>query len=152
MHKNAFSVYLRNGLAGLTLGLAAGGAWAAPSVEMWKDPNCGCCTAWADHMEDHGFEVEVHETRQMGEVKQRLDVPAKFASCHTAKVGGHVVEGHVPASDVRELLESDAEPALLAVPGMPHGSPGMETGRSDDYAVYLWRQGGMPKVMSRYPQ
>ncbi|WP_072825563.1 DUF411 domain-containing protein [Modicisalibacter ilicicola] len=143
---------LRQGIAALALGLISTSLWAAPIVEMWKDPNCGCCTAWAEHMESQGFDVKVHETRRLNAVKQEQGVPPKLASCHTATVGGHVIEGHVPAQDVRRLLESDAEPAVLAVPGMPHGSPGMETGRTDEYAVYLWRQGSMAEVFENYPK
>lgn len=143
---------LRQGLATLALGLVSMPLWAAPTVEMWKDPNCGCCTAWAEHMEENGFEVVQHATPKMNAIKREQGVHPQLASCHTAKVGEHVIEGHVPASDVKRLLESDAAPAVLAVPGMPHGSPGMETGRVDEYAVYLWRQGSMPEIFSQYPQ
>ncbi|MFD2191100.1 DUF411 domain-containing protein [Pistricoccus aurantiacus] len=139
-------------LLGLALSLAGTAVWAAPTVEMWKDPNCGCCTAWAEHMEANGFEVIQHKTRQMADVKRKQGVHSQLTSCHTATVGEHVIEGHVPASDVKRLLESDAAPAVLAVPGMPHGSPGMETGRVDEYAVYLWRDGEKPQVFSQYPQ
>ena len=144
--------FLRNTLLGLSLSLSGAAAWAAPVVEMWKDPNCGCCTAWAEHMEANGFEVVQHATPQMNAIKREHGVHPQLASCHTAKVGEHVIEGHVPASDVRRLLESDAKPAVLAVPGMPQGSPGMETGREDEYAVYLWRDGENPEVFSQYPQ
>ena len=100
----------------------------------------------------NGFEVIQHKTRQMADVKREQGVHPQLASCHTATVGEHVIEGHVPASDVKRLLESDAAPAVLAVPGMPHGSPGMETGRVDEYAVYLWRDGEKPQVFNQYPQ
>lgn len=126
---------------------------AGPLVEMWKDPNCGCCSAWAEHLEAEGFEVRSHATREMREVKVEQGVPPRLASCHTAVVEGYVIEGHVPAADIRRLLEESPEVAGLAVPGMPHGSPGMETGRVDDYTVYSW-QGvdATPEVFQRYSQ
>lgn len=126
--------------------------WAeAPLVEMHKDPNCGCCTAWAEHMEEAGFEVRQHETRDMRSVKIEHGLTPELASCHTAVVDGYVIEGHVPASDVRRLLEERPDLAGLAVPGMPHGSPGMETGRHDDYAVLGWhRDDRTPSVFAEY--
>ncbi|MFG6157788.1 DUF411 domain-containing protein [Halomonas sp. 1390] len=139
-------------LAGALLAAAASPAWAeAPLVEMHKDPNCGCCTAWAEHMEEAGFEVRQHETRDMRGVKIEHGVTPGLASCHTAVVDGYVIEGHVPASDVRRLLDERPDLAGLAVPGMPHGSPGMETGRHDDYAVLGWRHDDRtPAVFSEY--
>jgi len=139
-------------LAGALLAAAASPAWAeAPLVEMHKDPNCGCCTAWAEHMEEAGFEVRLHETRDMRAVKLEHGVTPGLASCHTAVVDGYVIEGHVPASDVRRLLDERPDLAGLAVPGMPHGSPGMETGRHDDYAVLGWRHDDRtPSVFADY--
>ena len=126
-------------------------AWAGPLVEMWKDPNCGCCTAWAEHLEEAGFEVEMHDTREMREVKIEHGVPRDLASCHTALVDGYVIEGHVPAADIQRLLDESPEVAGLAVPGMPHGSPGMETGRVDDYAVMAFGgQHEAPQVFQEY--
>lgn len=95
-------------------------------VVVYKDPNCGCCGAWAEHMRDKGFAVREVATREMELVKSEAGVPRALGSCHTATVAGYVIEGHVPADDVRRLL--DERPALvgLAVPGMPQGSPGME--------------------------
>lgn len=128
-------------------------AVAGPLVEMWKDPNCGCCTAWAEHLEAEGFEVRLHDTREMRQVKIDRGVPPRLASCHTAVVDGYVIEGHVPAADIRRLLEEGPEVAGLAVPGMPHGSPGMETGRVDDYAVYSWQVADpAPEIFQRHIQ
>ncbi|WP_021029199.1 DUF411 domain-containing protein [Litchfieldella anticariensis] len=144
---------LCRGLATAMLGLVTTAVWAGPVVEVWKNPNCGCCTSWAKHLEAEGFEVELHDDRDMREVKAEHDVPRDMASCHTATVEGYVIEGHVPAADIRRLLESGDDVAGLAVPGMPHGSPGMETGRVDDYTVYTWREGGdTPEVFQRYIQ
>ncbi|QFU03028.1 hypothetical protein FIU83_15380 [Halomonas sp. THAF5a] len=139
-------------LAGALASAAASPALAeAPLVEMHKDPNCGCCTAWAEHMEAAGFEVRQHATRDMRAVKIEHGLTPGLASCHTAVVDGYVIEGHVPAADVRRLLDERPDLAGLAVPGMPHGSPGMETGRHDDYAVLGWHHDDRtPSVFAEY--
>lgn len=131
--------------------LLGNAAWAAPLVEMWKDSSCGCCMAWAQHLEEAGFEVAMHDTRAMREVKIEHDVPREMASCHTALIGGYVIEGHVPAADIQRLLDEAPDVTGLAVPGMPHGSPGMETGRVDDYAVFAFGgQHQTPQVFQAY--
>ncbi len=95
-------------------------------IVMYKDPNCGCCGAWADHMRENGFAVKEIATTDMASVKSEFGVPRELGSCHTAKVGKYFVEGHVPASDVKRMLAE--KPAILGIsaPGMPLGSPGME--------------------------
>ena len=108
-------------LAGIAPAFAAG-----TEVTMYKDPNCGCCGKWAEHMRAHGFSVKEIATPQMGEVKRAAGVPQALGSCHTAKVGGYVIEGHVPAADVRRMLTEKPAIAGLSAPGMPQGSPGME--------------------------
>lgn len=122
-------------------------------VEVWKDPSCGCCKDWVDHMEAHGFQVTVHATGNNA-VRARLGLPQKLGSCHTALVGGYVVEGHVPASDVRALLQQKPKALGLAVPGMPVGSPGMDGpvygGRRDPYDVLLVAHDGSTQVFKRY--
>ena len=95
-------------------------------VVMYKDPNCGCCGKWAEHMRTHGFKVKEVATTQMGQVKGEAGVPQAFGFCHIAKVGGYVVEGHVPAADVRRMLTEKPAIAGISAPGMPMGSPGME--------------------------
>ena len=111
---------------GAALGLAAP-AFASPDeVVMYKDPNCGCCGKWAEHMRTHGFKVKEVATTQMGQVKGEAGVPQALGSCHTARVGGYVVEGHVPAADVRRMLTEKPAIAGISAPGMPMGSPGME--------------------------
>lgn len=141
---------LRQGLGALALGLFAGSAWAGTLVEVWKDPNCGCCSAWVEHLEAAGFETRTHASHDMAAVKAGHDVPVELASCHTAVIDGYVIEGHVPAADIRRLLETRPDVAGLAVPGMPHGSPGMETGRFDDYAVHAWTDAGETRIVNRY--
>lgn len=90
--------------------------------------NCGCCTGWVQHLKDAGFTVTVQETAQLPAVRKRLGVPGDLAACHTAEIGGYVIEGHVPAFALRQLLEKRPTAIGLAVPGMPAGSPGMEGG------------------------
>ncbi|MFO7910309.1 DUF411 domain-containing protein [Halomonas sp. BLK-85] len=126
---------------------------AASSVEVHSDPNCGCCGAWVEHLEDNGFEVDHQRHNDVRGVKIEQGVTPELASCHTAMVDGYVIEGHVPAEDIKTLLEERPDVAGLAVPGMPHGSPGMETGRVDDYAVLSWtRDRQPPEIFSEYTQ
>ncbi len=102
------------------------GAAALPKITVTKDPACGCCSGWTDHVRAAGFPVDVVETDQLNRVKARLGVPSDLAACHTAEIDGYVIEGHVPASAIRRLLEERPRATGLAVPGMPVGSPGME--------------------------
>ena len=128
---------------------AAASAFAdpLPEVLMHKDPNCGCCSAWAEHLEANGFKVKTVATADMASVKRRFAVPQRLTSCHTAKVGGYVIEGHVPASAIKRLLREKPAVAGLAVPGMPLGSPGMEVpGKKDPYDVVSFDKGGRSAV------
>ena len=119
-------------------------AQALPRIVVTKDPTCGCCTAWADHLRRSGFPVDMVETAEIGRVKARLGVPASLASCHTAEVGAYVIEGHVPAAEIRRLLAERPAARGLAVPGMPVGSPGMEMEgmEPDTYEVVLFGPAG----------
>ena len=114
----------------------------APAVVVHKDPNCGCCTGWVRHLKDAGFAVTIDETANLQAVRKRLGVPSDLAACHTAEIGGYVVEGHVPALAVRQLLEKRPDAGGLAVPGMPAGSPGMEGGTPRKYDVVLFGTSG----------
>ena len=99
-----------------------------PVVRVYKSPTCGCCSAWSEHLKENGFEVELVDTNDMPTVKVALGVPHELGSCHTAEVGDYLVEGHVPADDIKALLaEAPSGVRGLAVPNMPIGSPGMET-------------------------
>ncbi len=128
-------------------------AWAsnATAVEVWKDPSCGCCQDWIDHMQANGFTVTVHATGNAA-VRARLGLPQRLGSCHTALVGGYLLEGHVPAADVKKLLKDKPKALGLAVPGMPVGSPGMDgpeyKGRKDPYDVLLVSKNLMNKDVS----
>lgn len=122
-------------------------------VEVWKDPECGCCKEWVSHLEAAGFAVKVHENGNEA-MRARLGMPQKLASCHTALVGGYAVEGHVPASDVRRLLKDKPQAVGLTVPGMPVGSPGMDGAiygsRRDPYEVLLVLKSGETRVYAAY--
>lgn len=123
----------------------------APVVTMYKDPNCGCCSKWADHMREAGFTVKEVHSGQMDRVKRQLGVPETLASCHTARVGNYLVEGHVPAADVQRLIDSKAEVVGLSVPGMPLGSPGMEGPYpAQRYDVVSFDHEGEPTVFARH--
>jgi hypothetical protein len=123
------------GTAGAILAMKPAFAEASlPKVIVSKDPSCGCCSGWVDHLKAAGFPVEVHETAGINRVKVRLGVPDDLASCHTAEVGGYVVEGHVPADAIKRLLTEKPQAKGLAVSGMPVGSPGMEVEGVEDEA------------------
>lgn len=128
-------------------------AEALPLVEVYKSPTCGCCGAWVDHIKAAGFPVKVHLVDDTAAVRKRHGLPARFGSCHTALVGGYVVEGHVPAAEVKRLLSQKPAAIGLAVPGMPAGSPGMEAGdRKDPYDVFLVDRNGRETVFAHYPK
>ena len=97
-----------------------------PLVQVYKSPTCGCCANWVKHLQDNGFATRVVEMADLGDIKAKNNVPGSAQSCHTATVDGYVLEGHVPAADVKRLLKDRPAVLGLAVPGMPIGSPGME--------------------------
>lgn len=141
---NPFALFFSILLALFIRGAAAD---PLPEVVMHKDPNCGCCSAWAEHLEANGFRVRTVSERDMQAVKRRLAVPQRLTSCHTAKVGGYVIEGHVPASAIQRLLREKPAVAGLSVPGMPLGSPGMEVpGKKDPYEVVSFDKAGRTAV------
>ena len=115
---------------------------------VYKSPTCGCCGAWVEHVQEAGFEVEVHDVMNVQPVKDQHGLPAHLGSCHTTLVGGYVVEGHVPAEVIRRLLAERPDVAGIAVPGMPMGSPGMEvpSGRKDPYDVIAFTRDGRVSV------
>ncbi|KFX71580.1 metal-binding protein [Pseudomonas taeanensis MS-3] len=134
-------------------GLFAGLLHAAEplTIDVYRDPNCGCCKAWISHLQDNGFSVNDHLEADMPALKQRLGVPPRLASCHTGVIDGRFVEGHVPAADILKLRQ---QPDLLgaAVPGMPTGSPGMERGDiRDAYQVIGLGPNGDEQVLADYP-
>ncbi len=125
----------------------SGSAPAGTPITVFKDPLCGCCQQWVAHMAGAGFRPAVQDVADMDAVKQRYGVPASLRACHTAVIGDYVIEGHVPAADVRRLLREPptiaGRPARgLAVPGMPAGSPGMDADRAERYTVLAFATGG----------
>jgi hypothetical protein len=123
---------------------------AGESITVYKSPTCGCCTKWVDHLRKHGFKVTTHDTDDMASVKKSLGVPDSLGSCHTAVVGKYLIEGHVPATDIRALLKKKPKVSGLAVPGMPSGSPGMENGRTDRYDVIAFTAGKKSSVFAKH--
>ena len=144
---------LRSFFAAALLGLATlSPALAADEeVVMYKDPNCGCCGKWAEHMRSAGFAVKEVASARMDLVKQEAGVPEALGSCHTAKVAGYVVEGHVPAADVRRMLAEKPAIRGLSAPGMPLGSPGMEGPYpAERYDVVSFDAQGRSAVFSKH--
>lgn len=144
---------------GLLAGVAwVGGSWPsgagpAPEVTVYKTETCNCCNAWVDHLREEGFPVTAHNVSQraLNAEKQSAGLTYNLASCHTAHVDGYVIEGHVPATDIRRLLEERPEAAGLTVPGMPVGSPGMEHGnRRDPYDVLLFGSDGDTSIYASH--
>lgn len=125
-------------------------ATAGEAVDIYKNPNCGCCGKWAAHLEQAGFNVRVHEVNDVSAMRAKLGMPERYASCHTAKIGGYVVEGHVPADDVKRLLKEKPKAIGIAVPAMPPGSPGMETPYPISYATLLVQNDGSSKVYAQH--
>lgn len=151
-----FNIKHRAFLAGLFLSstLSAGVATASELIaEVWKDPNCGCCNEWVQHLEEAGIQVRTFNTGNT-DIRERLGIARQFGSCHTARIGDYAIEGHVPAADIKRLLEEKPKAVGLAVPGMPIGSPGMDGpvygDRKDPYDVLLIHVDGSTSVYQAY--
>jgi hypothetical protein len=130
--------------------LFASGVTRGTKAVVYLSPSCGCCAKWVKHMETSGFDVEVRKLDDVNPVKREHKVPEQLWSCHTALVGGYVVEGHVPADLVTRLLRVRSAVAGLAVAGMPTGAPGMEMeGRKDAYDVVEFTHLGETKVFAK---
>ena len=122
-----------------------------PTVTVYKSPSCNCCAEWVTHMREQGFPVEIQSRFNVKPVKRKVGVPSSLAACHTAVVKNYVVEGHVPAKDVKQLLRENPKVRGLSVPGMPVGSPGMERGnRVEPYKVLTFTPAGDTTVFARY--
>ena len=138
--------------ASVPLATAQAQADPLPVVLVHKSPSCGCCGAWIEHMRKSGFEVRVDERYDLEPIRAQLGVPSAKGSCHTAEVAGYVVEGHVPAEDIKRLLAEKPRARGLTVPGMPIGSPGMESpdGRIQPYTVELIEADGRTTAYARH--
>jgi hypothetical protein len=122
----------------------------AADIVVYKSSTCGCCKKWVSHLEQNGYTVEVHNQNRnkLSSIKAEMGVPRGLQSCHTAKIGGYVIEGHVPADVIARLLKEKPQIKGLAVPGMPMGSPGMEGPRRDSYDVLALQENGETSVFS----
>ena len=123
------------------------------SIEVWKSPTCGCCNDWITHLEDNGFKVTSYNDGAT-DAMDRLGMPYKYGSCHTAEVEGYAIEGHVPAREIYRLLDERPDAVGLSVPAMPRGSPGMDGpqygGVKDPYDVLLIGRDGEATVFQSY--
>ena len=123
---------------------------AERKMVVHKSPTCGCCGKWVEHLEANGFEVAVTDTDDIVEYGRSVGVPDALRSCHTGLIGGYAIEGHVPAADIKRLLDERPEAKGLTVPGMPMGSPGMEGSYVDPYSVLLFNADGRTRVFESY--
>jgi hypothetical protein len=130
--------------------IAGAGAQAPPAVDVFKTPTCGCCAKWVEHLRAQGFAAKTTDITNLSEVKAKHNVPLAVQSCHTAIVGGYVIEGHVPAADIKKLLKERPAVVGLAVPGMPIGSPGMEGPVPDRYDVLSFDKQGKTRIFSTH--
>jgi hypothetical protein len=128
-------------IAAALVGLPLAACAAAPVIEVYKSASCGCCTGWVKHLEENGFVVKAHNVDNPSDYRQKFGIPNALGSCHTGKVAGYALEGHVPAAEIKRLLATKPKATGLAVPAMPMGSPGMEGPRSDPYDVLLVKDG-----------
>lgn len=122
---------------------------ALPTVTVYKSASCGCCHKWIDHLRAAGFTVTAFDTEDLTSVATSMGVPFRLSSCHTARVGNYVIEGHVPADLIKKLLDEHPALAGLAVPGMVTGSPGMEGPNPQHYDVIAWDRTGKTTVYAR---
>ncbi|MCP3985784.1 MAG: DUF411 domain-containing protein [bacterium] len=122
----------------------------APTLKVYKSPTCGCCNAWIDHLESHGFQVQAENRSDMQTVKSTNGIRAEFSSCHTGFVGGYFIEGHVPATEIQRLLREKPPIAGLSVPAMPIGSPGMEGPNPEPYDVLAIGRDGKSRIWSSH--
>lgn len=123
----------------------------AADLTIYKSPYCGCCTAWAEQIEEAGFNVIVVEQANNNALRKKYAIAPELASCHTAIVEGYAIEGHVPVNDIKRLLREKPAIAGIAVPGMPASSPGMDVpGNTDPYQVIAFRKDGKKRVYNQY--
>jgi hypothetical protein len=120
-------------------------------ITVHRSPTCGCCSKWLDHIKQNGYKVNDIVTDNVQSIKDKYGVTAELSSCHTAIVGGYVIEGHVPAGDINKLLESKAKVSGLTVPGMPKGTPGMEMGgKKEAFEVFSFNKSGQSQLFSQH--
>jgi hypothetical protein len=126
---------------------------AEGSIEVWKSATCKCCINWVKHLEANGFAVNVNaaDPSMLDRIKRQSGIGEELASCHTARIGTYVIEGHVPAADIKRLVAERPDAIGLTVPGMPVGSPGMEQGaETEPYDVLLIKKDGTTEIFARH--
>ena len=139
-------ILLLVGLAGTAVLASRDTTAGAPTIVVYKDPNCGCCGHWIEHVKAAGFHVVVRNRTSLADIKQRYGITPTLMSCHTAVVDGYAVEGHVPADLIQRLLRERPAVSGIAVPGMPGGAPGMESSVREPYNVVTFDRSGVTKV------
>lgn len=152
MLATALRVLAAGSLAGAMLPTRARASEVPLALTVYKDPSCGCCAKWVTYMRENGFAPNVTDRTDMAALKDSIGIPVALRSCHTALAGKYLIEGHVPAGEVRRLLATAPRGLLgLAVPGMPSGSPGMEgPARADQYSVIAFAANGSTSVFARH--
>lgn len=141
---------LVRGAVAAMLGLPTFATAALPVIEVYKSASCGCCSAWIKHLEANGFTVRAKNVEMPAQYRKLAGIPDALGSCHTGLVNGYAIEGHVPASEIKQLLRGKPKAKGLAVPAMPMGSPGMEGPRKDAYDVLLVKSNGGTEVYKHY--
>jgi hypothetical protein len=120
-------------------------------VTVYRSPDCSCCEGWVEHMQKHGFQIKDDiKTEEMEAIKKEYNVPQQLASCHTAIIDGYVMEGHVPGDDIKRFIAQSPKQTGLSVPGMPSGTPGMEMGKKDPFAVVSFNKDKEAKIFHEY--
>lgn len=133
------------------MALASSSAAIAQQITARSSPGCGCCHLWAQSLERAGFHVSMTEAGDLGAITNAHGVKPQFASCHTAMVEGYVIEGHVPAQEIKRLLSERPDAIGLSAPGMPQGAPGMEFGAAQPYQILVLKKDGTTQVFAQYP-
>jgi hypothetical protein len=147
-HVRAAALLLAVAVMSQPVGAQTKAAAAKPHLTVYKTPTCGCCGKWVEQMQANGFTATVTNMDDVGPVKAKNGLPARLVSCHTTLVGGYVIEGHVPAADIKRLLREKPAIVGLAAPGMPAGSPGMDVPNSPPYDVLAFDKAGKTRVYS----
>ena len=135
----------------IVLAISSPSQSSGPLITVFKTPTCGCCGKWVEHLKANGFTVKVLEVNDTSAYERQYRVPRTMESCHTAIVNGYTIEGHVPGTEIKRLLNEKPKTVGLAVPGMPVGSPGMEAAHSEAFSVLIFDESGHGSVYARYP-
>lgn len=141
---------VRNLAVAALIGLPMLGSAATQAVEVYKSASCGCCEQWVKHLQAKGLKVNAHNVANPSDMREKMGIPDRLGSCHTAVIGGYAIEGHVPAAEIKRLLAEKPKAKGLAVPAMPPGSPGMEGPTRMPYDVLLVRHDGSTTIYKHY--